>query len=84
MTMPVSLPIHVDAELLALAEQAAEWRHLTLEAFVNAVIRRAAEADLRLAAKIHEAEESLDRGEFHTQEEVEAWFAQQIGQAAAE
>ncbi len=84
MTAPAALPFAIDAALLAQAEEAAQWRGMTLGEFVHAVIGRAVEADLALAAKIQEGRDALDRGDSYTQDEMEAWFATRLGQAAAE
>ena len=72
--MEVKQSVELSAALAATVAAAAEWRGMSIEQYVQAVVTRAARLDAELAADIKEGEDDLAAGRSYTQEEVEAMF----------
>ncbi|HET9510094.1 MAG TPA: hypothetical protein VFO80_03005 [Sphingomonas sp.] len=84
MNAPVKISDLLDPETSALVERLASERGTSVAAYVAEAIHWFAGDEAALAESLDEADRQIDRGEFYTQEEIEAWFAERRGTAADE
>ncbi|MDP1026783.1 hypothetical protein Q5H91_06140 [Sphingomonas sp. KR1UV-12] len=73
-----SITAPLDAATLALVEERARERGITGAEFAAEAIREAVERDdvfaAAIRAEVDEADAQIERGEFYTQEQIEAWL----------
>ena len=73
----------IDTELLGMLDQLAARRERTRGWLVSKAVRRFVEEELRFDTFLQEGEDSIDRGDFFTQEQMEAWFEERYRAADA-
>ncbi len=73
-----SITAPLDAATLAMIEEIANARGISGEDFAADAIKRAAEDAAAFRAFVQEGRDAIDRGESHTQSEMEAWYEERI------
>ena len=82
MNKPAFISVPVDTDTLDAIDRVVAVLGNDRESFAADALKRAAEDQAEFWTSIDEAERQIDRGEFYTQEEMEAWFASRRGSAA--
>ena len=72
--MPNLDQIALSPELLGSVKAVAQWRGMSLEAYVSEAVQRAVGLDSALRGLVSEAEADIAAGRTYTQAEVEATF----------
>ena len=83
MNKPVSITVPVDSTTLDAIDRAVAMLGEDRESFAADVLKRAVENESEFLVSLDEAERQIDRGECHTQEEIETWVASLKDSAAA-
>ena len=78
MNAPVSITTPLDPETLARVEEVARARGMSGAAFAAEAIRIATAEALDFDAFAQAGIASIERGEVHTQDDVEAWFEERV------
>ena len=78
MNAPTSITTPLDAETFAKVEEMARERGISRLAFAAEAIRLATTEATDFSTYAQAGVSALERGEVHTQDEVEAWFEQRI------
>ncbi|EZP49160.1 MULTISPECIES: hypothetical protein [Sphingomonas] len=78
MTAAGSITAPLDTATLALVEDLARARGISGPQFAADAIRRATQDAVDWRAFVQEGIDCVERGEVHTQEEVEAWFEARV------
>jgi predicted transcriptional regulator len=68
----------LDAKTLELVDQIATESGRSRSWFAARAIKMLAEEETAFRASLDEADAAIDRGEYHTQAEMEAWFAAKV------
>lgn len=74
----------IDADTAAGLDRLAKQLDRSRAWIVAKVVTQAVKAELEFQAFVQEGEDAIDRGEFYTQQEMEAWFEQRIKSRATD
>ncbi|OYW23502.1 MULTISPECIES: CopG family ribbon-helix-helix protein [unclassified Sphingomonas] len=73
----------IDTELLEMLDALAVKRERTRGWLIGKAVRRFVEEEVRFDAFLQAGEDSIDRGDYFTQEQMEAWFEERYRAADA-